>query len=63
MIYYKSQKEIDLIRESSLLVAKTHAVLSEMIKPGVTTLHLDKVAEEFLHLRGIMDFQIQFAHH
>ena len=52
MIYYKSQKEIDLIRESSLLVAKTHTVLSEMIKPGVTTLHLDKVAEEFIRDNG-----------
>ena len=52
MIYYKSQKEIDLIRESSLLVAKTHTVLSEMIRPGVTTSELDQVAEEFIRDHG-----------
>ena len=48
MIHYKSEEEIDLIRESSLLVAKTHAEISALIKPGVTTMCLDKVAEEFI---------------
>ena len=48
MIYYKSEDEIDLIRESSLLVAKTHAELSALIKPGVTTLYLDAIAEEYI---------------
>ena len=47
MIHYRSEEEIDLIRESSLLVAKTHAEISALIKPGVTTLQLDKIAEEF----------------
>jgi methionyl aminopeptidase len=48
MIYYKSEEEIDLIRESSLLVGKTHAAIASLIKPGVTTLELDKIAEEFI---------------
>jgi methionyl aminopeptidase len=52
MIYYKSEEEIDLIRESSLLVAKTHANLAGLIKPGVTTLALDKIAEEFIRDNG-----------
>ena len=48
MIYYKTEEEIDLIRESSLLVAKTHAELVGLIKPGINTLALDKIAEEFI---------------
>jgi methionyl aminopeptidase len=52
MIYYKSEEEIDLIRESSLLVGKTLAEISGLIKPGVTTLGLDKIAEEFIRDNG-----------
>ena len=52
MIFYKSEEEIDLIRESSLLVAKTHAEISKLIKPGITTLYLDRIAEEFIRDNG-----------
>ena len=52
MIYYKTEEEIDLIRESSLLVAKTHAEIAGLIKPGITTLALDKIAEEFIRDNG-----------
>ena len=52
MIHYRSEDEIDLIRESSLLVANTHAEISTLIKPGVTTLQLDKIAEEFIRDNG-----------
>ena len=52
MIYYKKEEEIDLIRESSLLVAKTHAEIAGLIKPGITTLALDKIAEEFIMDNG-----------
>ena len=52
MIYYKTEEEIDLIRESSLLVARTHAELACYIKPGVTSLALDKKAEEFIRDNG-----------
>ena len=45
MIHYRSEDEIDLIRESSLLVAKTHAEIAGLIKPGITSLALDKIAE------------------
>ena len=45
---YKTKEEIELIRESSLLVAKTHGAIAGLIKPGVTTLGLDKIAEEFI---------------
>ena len=52
MIYYKTEEEIDLIRNSSLLVAKTHAEIAGLIKPGITTLALDKIAEEFIRDNG-----------
>lgn len=47
-IHYKTDQEIELIRESSLLVGKTLAEVAKCIKPGVTTLELDAVAEEFI---------------
>jgi len=47
-LYYKTQEEIEWIRESSLLVAKTLAEVARHIRPGITTLELDRVAEEFI---------------
>lgn len=52
MIHYKSEEEIDLVRESSLLVAKTHAEIASFLKPGITSLELDKIAEEFIRDNG-----------
>ena len=52
MIKIRTEKEIDLVRESSLLVAKTHAVLAKLIKPGINTLYLDMIAEEFIRDNG-----------
>lgn len=51
-IYYKTEEEIDLIRESSLLVGKTLAEVARLVKPGVSTLQLDKVAEECIRDHG-----------
>lgn len=48
MLYYKTSEEIELIRKSSLLVAKTLAEVAKIIKPGITTLAIDRVAEEFI---------------
>jgi methionyl aminopeptidase len=52
MIHYKTEEEIDLVRESSLLVAKTHAEIASFLKPGVSSLELDKIAEEFIRDNG-----------
>ncbi len=52
MILIKSEEEIELIRESSLLVGKTLAEVAKLIAPGVTTRQLDKVAEEFIRDNG-----------
>jgi methionyl aminopeptidase len=48
MIHLKTEEEIEIIRESSLLVGKTLAEVAGYIKPGVTTKKLDKVAEAFI---------------
>jgi methionyl aminopeptidase len=48
MIFYKTGEEIERIKKSSLLVGKTLAEVAKIIKPGVTTLDLDKLAEEFI---------------
>ena len=41
MLFYKTKEEIELVRESSLLVAKTLAEVAKAIRPGITTLELD----------------------
>ena len=51
-IHYKSLEEIELIRESSLLVSKTLAEVAKVIKPGITTIALDKLAYEFIRDNG-----------
>jgi len=48
MLYFKTDEEIGLIRESNLLVSRTLAEIARYIKPGVTTLYLDEVAESFI---------------
>ena len=52
MIYYKSEEEVELVRKSSLLVAKTHAEIAKLIKPGISSLELDQIAEEFIRDNG-----------
>ncbi len=48
MIQIKTKEEIERLRESNLLVSRTLAELAKVIKPGITTLALDKLAEEFI---------------
>lgn len=51
-IYYKTNEEIELVRISSLLVGKTLAEVAKVIKPGVATAELDKIAEKFIRDNG-----------
>ncbi|WCT13031.1 type I methionyl aminopeptidase [Mucilaginibacter jinjuensis] len=51
-IHYKSVEEIELIRESSLLVSKTLGEVAKVIAPGVKTIALNKLAEEFIRDNG-----------
>jgi len=48
MISYKTKEEIELIRQSSLLVGKTLAEVAKHIRPGIKTIELDKIAEAFI---------------
>jgi len=47
-IFLKTDDEIELMRQANQLVGKTLGELGKHIKPGVTTLELDKIAEEFI---------------
>ena len=48
MIKVKTKEEIEIMRESALVVSRTLGVLAKEVKPGVTTLFLDKIAEEYI---------------
>lgn len=52
MIIVKNRDEIELMRESALSVSRTLGMLAKEVKPGVTPLHLDKLAEEFIRDHG-----------
>ena len=50
-IILKTEEEIELIRESALIVSKTLGILASEIKPGISTLRLDEIAET--HIRDL----------
>jgi methionyl aminopeptidase len=52
MIHYKTQAEIGLMRESAVLVSRTLTEVAGMLKPGVTTLQLDKLIASFIRDNG-----------
>jgi methionyl aminopeptidase len=52
MVPIRTESEIDLIRHSSLLVAKTHGEISNWIEPGVSLRKLDSIAEDFIRSAG-----------
>ena len=51
-IFLKTEDEIELMRQANQLVGKTLGELAKHIKPGVTTLQLDKIADEFIRDHG-----------
>ena len=52
MIFLKTDEEIELMREANRLVGMTLGEVAKHIAPGVTTLHLNKIAEEFIRSHG-----------
>ncbi len=48
MIYYKTEAEIALMRQSALLVSQTLAQVAPVLKPGITTLAIDKMVAEII---------------
>ncbi len=52
MLYIKTDEEIGLLRESNMLVSRTLAEVAALIRPGISTLYLDKIAEEYIRDNG-----------
>ncbi|HRJ28954.1 MAG TPA: type I methionyl aminopeptidase [Cyclobacteriaceae bacterium] len=52
MIHLKTEEEIQIIKESALILGKAHGEIAKLVKPGVKTSVLDKVAEEFIRDHG-----------
>lgn len=52
MVFYKTEEEIELIRQSAFILSKAHGEIALLIKEGVSTLTLDKRAEEFIKDHG-----------
>ena len=52
MIQIKNREEIEIMRESALIVSKTLGMLAKEVKPGISTLYLDKLAEDFIRSEG-----------
>ncbi len=52
MIEIKSQREIELVKEACRIVALVHKAIEEVIKPGITTKELDRIAEKVIRENG-----------
>ncbi|HMP98912.1 MAG TPA: type I methionyl aminopeptidase [Cyclobacteriaceae bacterium] len=52
MVFLKSEEEIQLMREGALILGEAHGEVAKLIKPGVKTQQLDKLAEEFIRDHG-----------
>jgi len=52
MIYYKTDEQIELLRENCLLVSKVLTDIAGKIRPGITGAQLDKEAEELIRDHG-----------
>ncbi|WP_018344540.1 type I methionyl aminopeptidase [Cytophaga aurantiaca] len=52
VIHYKSNEELDIIRESGIILGKAHAEIAKIIRPGVKTKELDKIAYQFIADNG-----------
>lgn len=52
MIYIKTREEIELMRESALIVSRSLGIIAKEVRPGVTPKFLDKIAEEYIRDNG-----------
>lgn len=52
MIHYKTNTEIELMRESAELVGRAIAEGAKIIRPGITTAKLDEIIDAFIHDNG-----------
>jgi methionyl aminopeptidase len=47
-LHYKTDEEIEIIRESGKILGKAHAEVAKLVKPGIPTIELDRVAYQFI---------------
>lgn len=52
MVHLKTEEEIQIIKEGAQILGKAHGEVAKLVKPGVKTATLDKVAEEFIRDHG-----------
>ena len=52
MLVYKTEEEIEILKRNNDLVSRTLAEVAKLVKPGVTTLELDRRAEEYIRDNG-----------
>ena len=52
MVHLKTDEELQIIRESARILGKAHGEVAKLVKPGVKTSELDRVAEEFIRDNG-----------
>src|SRR6188768_2142376 len=52
MIYYKNAQEIELMRQSALLVSSCLTEVAKVLKPGITSLSVDKLIAQFIYDNG-----------
>ena len=52
MVYYKTEEEINIIRENALILSKAHGEVASIIREGITTKELDNRAEEYIKDHG-----------
>ncbi len=52
MIILKTDEEIQQLRAAGRIVAECHAMIAKMIKPGVTTIEIDRLVEEYIRSKG-----------
>lgn len=63
MIELKSNREIELIKESCRIVALVYKAIEEAIKPGISTLELDQIAEKVMRDNGAIPAQKGYPHY
>lgn len=52
MIICKSEAELQFMREAGRIVAETHRLMANAVEPGITTLELDQIAENYIRSQG-----------
>ncbi|MBR3696720.1 MAG: type I methionyl aminopeptidase [Clostridia bacterium] len=60
MITIKSKKEIEMMKEACKIVADLYEYIEKVIKPGISTYELDKLAENFIRSKGGIPAQINY---